>query len=125
MRYRDPATIARKNPVRWHGIQNVEKHPEHSSGAWPRALRMRAWLLLGPAGACTGQWAPQALYTGSACGADTAGWTCPPEGGCPGGGCTGDWVRGDCTAETAPERELKRVRQEIPRWSVRKCLAKS
>jgi len=31
------------------------------------------------------------VYTGSSCGEEKAGWSCPPDNGCPGGDCTGDW----------------------------------
>jgi len=31
------------------------------------------------------------VYTGSLCGKMKAGWSCPPDGGCPGGDCTGQW----------------------------------
>ena len=31
------------------------------------------------------------VYTGSQCGKSLSGWSCPPDGGCPGGDCSGDW----------------------------------
>merc|ERR1719399_1440785 len=40
----------------------------------------------GPAGGECGE-----VYTGSQCGKSLSGWSCPPDGGCPGGDCSGDW----------------------------------